>query len=110
MEIHQFIKGLYSRGFCLKSDGQCFWISPRARLTGADLALRQIQSETLATIIRKNSALMETAMERLESLLASPDERICLAACRLVFETGDQFRQLDQETRLDEILNRLTSG
>jgi hypothetical protein len=46
---------------------------------------------------------METAMERLESLLASPDERICLAACRLVFETGDQFRQLDQETRLAEL-------
>ena len=67
------------------------------------LALRQIQAETLATIIRKNRALMETAMERLESLLASPDERICLAACRLVFETGDQFRQLDQETRLAEL-------
>lgn len=51
MEIHQFIKGLYSRGFCLKSDGQCFWISPRARLTGADLAfIQEHRAEILATL------------------------------------------------------------
>jgi transposase-like protein len=67
------------------------------------LALRQIQSETLADIVRKNSALMTAATERLEALLSSPDERICLAACRLIFENGAQFRQQETGSRLAEL-------
>lgn len=64
MEIHQFIKSLYSRGFCLKSDGQCFWISPRARLTGADLAfIQEHRAEILATL--ENELAAEFVRQRL---------------------------------------------